>query len=247
MPATRFDVLTIFPDMFDSVLAGSLLGKARARGVVTVNVHNLRNWAQGPHHITDDYAYGGGPGMVMKPEPIVEAVEHLRSSDSWVILLAPQGRPLTQPVVRELVARPHLMLICGRYEGVDERVRQLVVNDEISLGDYILSGGEIAAMALIDAVSRYIPGVLGSEESLDEESHAAGLLEYPQYTRPEVYQGLQVPEVLLSGHHARIRDWRRAQSLRRTMVRRPDLLGEDRLSVEDRNLLARTPVEPGGL
>ena len=237
MAQIRFDVLTIFPEIFGQVLDASLLGKARRRGLVDVQVHDLRGWADEPHHTTDDYPYGGGPGMVMKPEPIVAAVEAVRGTDGWVVLLTPQGTRLDQAGARRLAQRPHLVLICGRYEGVDERVRELVVDEEISVGDYVLGGGEIPAMALIDATSRLVPGVVGCGASLGDESHAAGLLEYPHYTRPEVFRGLRVPEILLSGHHERIARWRRAQALRRSLGRRPDLLRPEQLSEADRRLL----------
>ena len=236
-PAIRFDVLTIFPQMFGDPLAASLLGRARERGLVSVDVHDLRAWAADKHRTTDDYSYGGGPGMVMKAEPIVDAVAALRGPHGWAVLLSPQGSLFTQQAARRLAARPHVILICGRYEGVDERVRMLAVDEEISVGDYVLSGGEIAALAVIDATARLVPGVIGSEASLSEESHAHGLLEYPQYTRPEVVRGLPVPPPLLSGHHARIERWRRAQSIRRTLDLRPDMLCVSDLVDADRALL----------
>ena len=240
-PIWRVDVITIFPESFAGFLDVSLLGKARAAGTVDVRVHNLRDWADPPHRVTDDYAYGGGPGMVLKAEPIVAAVEDLGGPDTWVGLLTPQGRPLRQAGVAALAARPHLILICGRYEGVDERVRTLVVDEEISVGDYVLSGGEVAAMVVIDAAARLVPGVVGDADSLVGESHAGGRLSHPQFTRPEEFRGLRVPEVLLSGHHARVEQWRRAQALHRTQRRRPDLLDSCAPSDEDRALMEEFP------
>ena len=240
-PVWRVDVITTFPESFAGFLDVSLLGKARAAGIIDVRVHNLRDWADPPHRVTDDYAYGGGPGMVLKAEPIVAAVEDLRGADGWVCLLTPQGRPLTQQGVAELAARPHLVLICGRYEGVDERVRPLVVDEEISVGDYVLSGGEVAAMVVIDAAARLAPGVVGDAASLVGESHADGRLSHPQFTRPEEFRGLRVPSVLLSGHHQRVERWRRAQALHRTQRRRPDLLGGEALSAEECRLMDEIP------
>ena len=240
--AWRVDVITTFPETFDGFLDVSLLGKARAAGIVEVQVHNLRTWADPPHRVTDDYAYGGGPGMVLKAEPIVAAVEDLRGADSRVVLLTPQGRPLTQPTVSELAARPHVILICGRYEGVDERVRTLVVDEEISVGDYVLSGGEVAAMVVIDAAARLVPGVVGDAGSLVGESHAEGRLSHPQFTRPEEFRGLRAPAVLLSGHHARVERWRRAQALHRTKRRRPDLLERRALTDEERQAMEEFPA-----
>ena len=240
--AWRVDVITTFPESFEGFLEVSLLGKARAAGTIEVGVHNLRDWADPPHRVTDDYAYGGGPGMVLKPEPIIAAVEDLRGADGWVALLTPQGRPLTQPRAAALAARPHLVLICGRYEGVDERVRTLVVDEEISVGDYVLSGGEVAAMVVIDAAARLVPGVVGDADSLVGESHADGRLSHPQFTRPEEFRDRRVPSVLLSGHHERVERWRRAQALHRTQRRRPDLLEGRALSVEERQLMDEFPA-----
>ena len=234
----RVDVVTIFPGMIEPLLAQSLLGKARERGLIDVQVHDLRRWADPPHRQVDDYAYGGGPGMLMKPEPIVRAVEELRTEASWTVLLSPQAQPLTQPAVRRLAERQHLILVCGRYEGVDDRVRDLVIDEEISIGDYIVAGGEVPALVLIEATSRLIPGVVGCDDSVRDESHAAGLLEYPQYTRPEEFRGRRVPATLLSGDHGRVADWRRAHALRRTLDRRPDLLSEPDLTEAQRRLLA---------
>lgn len=240
-PVWRVDVLTTFPESFAGFLDVSLLGKARAAGFIDIRVHDLRDWAAPPHRITDDYAYGGGPGMVLKAEPIIAAVGDLRGADGWVGLLTPQGRPLTQPGVAELAGRPHLVLICGRYEGVDERVGRLVVDEEISVGDYVLGGGEVAAMVVIDATARLVPGVVGDADSLVGESHADGRLSHPQFTRPEEFRGQRVPSVLLSGHHQRIERWRRAQALHRTQRRRPDLLRSRPLTDDERRVMEEFP------
>lgn len=237
----RFDVLTLFPEMFGGPLQASLLGRAIDAGLIQVHIHNIRDYAEDRHQVVDDYTYGGGPGMLMKPEPLVKAVEEVTALDSpagRVILLTPQGRLLNHDVAVELAREPRLILVCGHYEGVDERVREHLVDDEISIGDYVLSGGELPALVVIEAVARRLPGVLGSETSLAEDSHAQGLLEYPQYTRPAEFRGWTVPEVLLSGHHAQIAEWRRRQSVLRTARRRPDLLARAALSEEERRLAA---------
>lgn len=237
----RIDILTLFPGMFRGPFDESIVGRARSAGKLALHLHDIRAYAEGKHKVTDDYPFGGGPGMVMKPQPIFDglaAVQAEAPEPGRVILLTPQGRTLTQPVVRELAALPRLILICGHYEGVDERVREEVVEDEISIGDYVVSGGEIAAIVLVDAVAREVPGVVGSEESLVEESHGAGLLEYPHYTRPADFRGMQVPAILLSGHHGEIARWRRRQSLLRTAQRRPDLLDRAELTAAERAWLA---------
>ena len=240
----RFDVLTIFPDMFGSVFGAGVVGRAQERGLIEVHVHDLRAWAIDDRGTTDDYPYGGGPGMVMKPEPIVLAVEELRGDSGWAVLLTPQGVRLDDAAARALAARDHLILVSGRYEGVDERVSEMVIDAEVSIGDYVLSGGEIPAMVLIDAVARLLPGVVGHPESVAADSHTAGLLSTPQYTRPDEFHGSRVPEILLSGHHEQVRRWRRAQSLRRTLDRRPDLLGEEQLTAADRELLDEFELAP---
>ena len=221
------EVLTLFPELFPCFTNASLIKRAIERGLVTVNTHNFREFAYDRHHTVDDYTFGGGSGMILKPEPIFEAVEALKSTigkaDLPVILLSPQGRLFSQAVAQELSQFERLILLCGRYEGIDERVLEHLVTDEISIGDYVLSGGELPAMVLIEAVTRLVPGVLGSAESVADESYSAGLLEYPQYTRPAVYRDWAVPEVLLSGNHAAIAEWRREQALARTRQRRPDL------------------------
>lgn len=241
----RIDILTLFPQMFQGPFSESIFRRAVNRGLVRVNIHNMREYTHDRHHTVDDYSYGGGTGMVMKVEPLFEAVESIKSQaypegrDIPVILLTPQGRLFSQKIARELSQQECLLLICGRYEGVDDRVREHLVTDEISIGDYVLSGGELPAMVIADAVVRMIPGVLGSMESILEDSHATGLLEYPQYTRPEVYRGWSVPEVLLSGNHARIANWRREQSIMRTLERRPDLLESAELKENEREMLER--------
>jgi tRNA (guanine37-N1)-methyltransferase len=235
----RIDVLTLFPEMLAGVFDHSIIGRAREAGSLIVELHNPRDYTEDRHHVVDDYTFGGGPGMVMKPDPLfdcVDAVRAMAEPPGRAVLLTPQGRLLNHDVVEELAAEQRLILICGHYEGVDERVREFLVDDEISIGDYVLSGGEPAAVVVVDAVARHQPGVLGSEQSLEEESHARGLLEYPQYTRPAEYRGMAVPEVLLSGHHAEIAKWRRRQSIIRTARRRPDLLARAELSPEERQL-----------
>ena len=241
----QFHVVTIFPELFASPLSVSLLKKAQDRGLVTCHVHNLRDYTADKHRSTDDAPYGGGPGMVMKPEPIFAALEALgrRLEQPKRLLLSPQGTPLTQQKVGQLAAEQTVVLVCGRYEGIDERVRT-VVDEEVSIGDYVLSGGEIAALVVIDAVARLVPGVVGRQESTQDESFSTGLLEYPQYTRPEEFRGLRVPEVLLSGHHADIARWRRRQALLRTRERRPGLLDTAPLSLEEERWLAKQGLSP---
>jgi tRNA (guanine37-N1)-methyltransferase len=226
----HIDILTLFPEMFQGPFNFSILKRAIDHGLVSINIHNIRDYTHDKHRTVDDYAYGGGAGMILKPEPIFEAVESIKSGikpeigELPVILLTPQGRLFSQQIAQELSTYSHLILICGRYEGVDERVREHLVTDEISIGDYVLSGGELAAMVVVDAVVRLLPGVLGSEASLVDDSHVDRLLEYPQYTRPVEYRGWSVPEVLLSGNHAQIAKWRREQAIQRTSERRPELL-----------------------
>jgi len=242
----RIDILTLFPQMFDSPFGIGIFKRAIDRNLVRVNIHNIRDHTHDKHHTVDDYPYGGGAGMVLKPEPIFEAVESIKSGISQedgvlpVILLTPQGRLFSQQIAVELSRYSHVVLICGHYEGVDERVREHLVTDEISIGDYVLSGGELAAMVVVDAVVRLLPGVLGSEASPLDDSHATGLLEYPQYTRPVVYRGWSVPDVLLSGNHAQIAKWRREQAILRTLKRRPELLDEAKLCLEERQLVSKS-------
>lgn len=238
----QIDVLTLFPEMFPGYLNVSILQRAQAAGRVLIHLHNIRDYAAGKHRVTDEPPFGGGGGMVLKPEPIFAAVKAVLGGQKAeggrqnhpIILLSPQGRPFTQQVAQELAGQERLLLICGRYEGVDERVRQHLVTDEISIGDYVLTGGELAAMVVVDAVTRLLPGVLGAENAAETDSHATGLLEGPHYTRPADFRGWDVPEILRSGHAANIQRWRREQSLRRTWQRRPDLLSTAVLTEEDK-------------
>lgn len=248
----RFDVFTLFPGIFSGPLDESILKRARERGLIEVHLHDIRDWATDRHRTVDDYPYGGGAGMVMMAPPVVESVEAVLGdalSTTPIILFSPSGEVLTQRIAAELAQLPRLAMICGRYEGIDERVRMLLRTRDISIGDYVLTGGELAAAVLIDAVARLVPGVIDAK-SLGEESHASGLLEYPHYTRPPEYRGLTVPDVLLSGHHARIAEWRRQQSLCRTKARRPDLLARVELSPRDQRLLEECPDDdepPSGM
>ena len=239
----RIDILTLFPDMFSGPFDESIVKRAIDNDIVNIVFHNLREWGLGKHKIVDDYPFGGGAGMVMKPEPIFEAVEAIRAqgsdSSAPVILLTPQGRLFNQKIAAELAKNSRLILICGHYEGVDERVREHLATDEISIGDYVLTGGELAAMVVVDAVVRQLPGALGSDDSAGDESHAAGLLEYPQYTRPQSYRGWEVPQVLISGNHAQITKWRREQSILRTFAKRPELLDKANLSAQERKLVVK--------
>ena len=219
----KIDVVTLFPEFFDSPLRVSLLGRAIDNGVLDVKTHDLRRWGLGPHRSVDDTPYGGGAGMVMRPEPLFDAVDSLREPASHVVLLSPRGNPFGQKRAQELATLKHLVLLCGRYEGVDERVAQHAADEELSIGDYVLAGGEVASLVVIEAVSRLVPGVVGNAESLQSESHSQGQLEYPQYTRPSQYRGHVVPEVLLSGDHGAIETWRAQQSEELTRERRPDL------------------------
>ena len=236
-----FDVLTLFPLMFDSPLSASILKRAIEAGLIEVNVHDIRDFAKGKHKQADDRPYGGGSGMVMMPQPIADALKAIPDAGEHekrrVILLSPQGRTFDQAYAEELAEFDRLVFICGHYEGIDERIRDLYVDEELSIGDYVLTGGELGAMVVIDAVSRLMPGVVGDPGSLIEESFSDGLLEYPQYTRPEVFEGRRVPEVLLSGHHENIRRWRKSQRIKRTALRRPDLLADEQFTREERELV----------
>jgi len=234
----RIDVVTLFPGMVEPVLAASMLGRARARGLVDIRVVDLRDYAEGKRRVTDDYQFGGGGGMVLKPEPLFAAVEALRTPGARVVLLDPRGRTFTQPVAAELARETHVILLAGRYEGVDERVGELC-DDAISIGDYVLTGGELPALVVTDAVARLLPGVLGAEGAAERESFASGLLEPPQYTRPEEFRGARVPPVLLSGDHARIARWRRVQALWRTWRTRPELLDGAGLTPEEWTIVER--------
>jgi tRNA (guanine37-N1)-methyltransferase len=242
-----FELLTLFPALCDSPFADSILGKAVDKGLIDISAHNLRDWAEGRHQITDDSPYGGGDGMVLKPEPVARALDELRSRGPRprVLLMTPQGVPFKQHHAQQLAKEERLVFVCGRYEGFDERIRTLV-DDEFSLGDFVLTGGELAAMVMIDAVARLVPGVLGSSGSAVSDSHADGLLEHPHYTRPAKFRDMVVPEVLLSGNHAAIDRWRRREQLRRTLQRRPDLLNKAELSEQDRCWLEELRQELNG-
>jgi tRNA (guanine37-N1)-methyltransferase len=243
----QFEVFTLLPEVFSPYLESSILQRARQRGLIDVRVHNIRDYTHDRHHMTDNTPYGGGGGMVMKPEPVFEAVEsvlglpsnHPQPVTIPVILLTPQGRVFTQRVAEELAHHERIALLCGRYEGVDERIREHLVTDEISVGDYVLTGGELPALIIIDAISRLIPGVLGDPTGAEDDSHSMGLLEYPHYTRPPEFRGWKVPDVLLSGDHAKIDKWRREQALVRTFTRRPDILEKAELSKEDQKTIER--------
>ncbi len=243
----RIDILTIFPGLFASPFEESIIRKARDRGLLDLRVHDLRSWTQDRHRVTDDYPYGGGAGMVMKPEPIFAAVEELRAASpgASTVLLSPQGRVWNQALVREFGGRPGLILVCGRYEGVDERVREALVDEEVSIGDFVLTGGEVAAMVVVETLARQVPGVVGQAASVEQDSFYAGILDHPHYTRPEVFRGMAVPEVLLSGNHANIERWRRREALRQTLRKRPDLLAGAALDEEDRRTLAEIAAEEG--
>ncbi len=236
-----FDVLTLFPGMFSSPLQESILGRAIKQELLQVRTHNLRDWAEGKHLSTDDAPYGGGDGMVMKPEPIARAIADLKrkSLGTKVLMMSPQGVPFRQQHARSLAAESGLIFLCGRYAGFDERVREALVDAEFSIGDFVLTGGELPAMVMIDAISRHLPGVLGSSDSAENDSFGDGLLESPQYTRPAVFNGMAVPEILLSGDHGKVASWRREQQLLRTLQRRPDLLESVTLSAEDKKILER--------
>jgi len=238
----RIDILTLFPDMFAGPFDESIIKRAIDGHLVEIILHNLRDYGLGKHRMVDDCPHGGGSGMVMMPEPLFAAVEDIKQDQEFpVVLLTPQGRVLDQKIATEMAALPRFLLICGHYEGVDERVREHLVTDEISIGDYVLTGGELPAMVIVDAVVRQLPGALGSDESAQEDSHANGLLEYPQYTRPRKFCDWEVPEILLSGNHAEIAKWRRRQSILRTLERRPELLQKADLTDEERQILKKSP------
>ncbi len=244
----QFEVFTLLPEVFPSYLETSIIKRARERGLIDVRVHNIRDYTHDKHHVTDDTPYGGGGGMVMKPEPVFEAIETVLgliadptqpkpAPNIPIILLTPQGRVFNQSIAQELSQHPQIVLLCGRYEGIDERIREHLVTDEISIGDYVLTGGELPALILIDAISRFLPDVLGDPTGAQDDSHAMGLLEYPHYTRPPEFRGWKIPDVLLSGAHAKIDKWRREQALLRTFKRRPDMLEKAELTKEDRKFI----------
>ncbi len=244
----RFDIFSLFPEVFPSYLNTSILKRAQEAQILEVHTYNIRDWATDRHHTTDDTPYGGGGGMVMKPEPVFSAVESILGAPPIcpVILLSPQGRLFTQKIAFELAEIDHLALLCGRYESVDERIREHLVTDSISVGDYVLTGGELPALILVDAITRLLPGVLGDPDAPHDDSHATGLLEYPHYTRPPEFRGWDVPEMLLSGNHAEIDRWRREESLRRTLIHRPDLLAKAVLSRQDLAFLSSLGYSPEG-
>jgi tRNA (guanine37-N1)-methyltransferase len=236
----KFDVVTIFPRMIEAGLAEGVVGRGVEKGLVDVRVHDLRVFTSDRHRTVDDVPYGGGPGMVMKVEPFVRALDAIRAergAPGAVVLLSPQGRRFDQGEARRLSELGHVVLLCGRYEGIDERVRELVATEELSIGDFVVSGGETPALVVIDAVSRLVPGVVGDRESVEQDSFAQGILDHPHYTRPAEFEGRRVPDVLLSGHHAEVRRWRMTQALRRTLERRPDLIDEDALTREQQDVL----------
>ena len=236
----KFDIVTIFPRMIDAGLEEGVVGRARERGLLDIAVHNLRDFTTDRHHVVDDVPFGGGPGMVMKPEPLFAAMDAIvarRGQPGAVLLLTPAGRPFSQREAKRFAALGHVVVLCGRYEGIDERVRERWATDEVSIGDYVLSGGELPALVIIDAVSRLVPGVVGDEQSVEGDSFERGLLDYPHYTRPADFAGMRVPEVLTSGHHGEIRRWRRQQALKRTFERRPDLVETAVLDDEERGWL----------
>jgi len=240
----KIDILTLFPEIFEAFFATSIIGRATSLERVALQAVNFRDYSKNKHHKVDDYPYGGGQGMLLTPEPIFDAVADIaKDAKSRVILLCPQGERFTQKKAEELANDEHLIFICGHYEGFDERIREHLVTDELSLGDFVLTGGETAAMVMIDAVVRLLPGALSKASSHEDDSFSSGLLEFPQYTRPEDFRGMKVPEILLSGHHAKIGQWRREQSLKRTLERRPDLLEVAELSEADLKILARLKKE----
>jgi len=235
----RFDVITLFPQIVVSPLGESILKRAQLAGLIKIDIHNLRNYAEGRHQVTDDTPFGGGAGMVMKVEPIAKAVEQLKQpAGTRVILMSPQGALFNHTIAEQLSSCDHIILICGRYEGVDERV-QFFIDEELSIGDYILTGGELAALVVIDAVSRFVPGVVGEPSSVFEDTFSCSLLKYPQYTKPRSFRELDVPEILLSGDHEKIRKWRRMEALKKTAQKRPDLLDAATLTEEDKNILQK--------
>lgn len=234
----KIDYLTLFPEMFEGVLNHSILKRAQDKGIINVNTINFRDYAVNKHNQVDDYPFGGGQGMVLKPEPVFNAMKDIQHNDETrVILMCPQGRPFTQKIAQELSSTEHIVFICGHYEGYDERIREHLVTDEISMGDYVLTGGELPAMTMTDAIVRLIPGVLGNQQSHQDDSFSDGLLEFPQYTRPREFQGMTVPDVLLSGNHAHIEKWRYKQKLIRTYLKRPDLLMAYPLSEQDKEII----------
>ncbi|MFW6380941.1 MAG: tRNA (guanosine(37)-N1)-methyltransferase TrmD [Bacillota bacterium] len=244
-----FDILSLFPGMFEGPFSESIIGRARREGLLDIDIIDIRDYTRDKHNTADDYPYGGGAGMVLKIEPIYRALQHLkkkRDRETPVILLTPQGRPLTQELVKDYSCLDGLTLICGHYEGVDERIREHLITEEVSIGDFVLTGGELPAMVLVDSIARLVPGVLGDEDSVRQDSFYNGLLEYPHYTRPREFKGMKVPDILLSGDHGRVDRWRQKQSLKRTWLRRPDLLKNRQLTPEQKQLLAEIKGETNG-
>lgn len=234
----KIDILTLFPDFFKSLYTWSIIGRAYEEGIIQINCVNIRDFSKDKHNRVDDYPFGGGSGMVMKPEPIFDAIQSVKGLNTRVIYMSPQGKVFNQELAIELSKEDHLVLLCGHYEGIDNRIVEHYIDDEISIGDYVLTGGEIPAMVIIDAITRLLPGVLSSDESYVNDSHYNGLLEYPQYTRPRVFNGHSVPDILLSGHHEKIETWRRVESLKATLLKRPDLLDKRKLTKEEIEILS---------
>lgn len=242
----KFDVLTLFPDMFSAVLGDSIIARAAQKGLLEMNFINIRDFSKNKHKKTDDYPYSGGGGMLMTPQPIYDAYQSIVKDldyKPYTIYMSPQGKVFDQKTAVELSSYKHIVILCGHYEGVDQRIIDMLVDCEMSVGDFVLTGGEIPAMAVIDAVSRMIPGVLSSQSSYENESHFSGLLEYPQYTRPEEFMGRKIPEVLISGHHAKIEEWKRAEAIKNTLKKRPDMLKTAELSLEERNFLEKLKIK----
>lgn len=235
----RIDILTLFPEFFNTLCNWSIIGRAYEEGIIQINSINIRDFSKDKHKRVDDYPFGGGAGMVMKPEPIYDAIQSVKKSNTRTIYLSPQGKVFNQEIANELSKEEHIILLCGHYEGIDNRIIEHYIDEEISIGDYVLTGGEIPAMVVIDAVTRLLPGVLSSEESFIEESHFNGLLEYPQYTRPREFNGYKVPDILLSGHHKKIETWRKIESLKATFKKRPDLLKKINLTIEEIEILSQ--------
>lgn len=235
----KIDVLTLFPEMFNEIVSGSIIGRAYKKNLFMFNTVNIRDFSENKHRKVDDYPFGGGPGMVMKPEPLFKAIQSVINDSSKVIYLSPKGKTYNQTLAKELSKEKHLVFICGHYEGIDDRIIENYIDEEISIGDYVLTGGEIPAMVIIDSIVRLLPNVLGSQESYVDESHYNGLLEYPQYTRPRVFNNMEVPNVLLSGNHKNIEEWRKYQSLKLTYERRPDLINKDNLSKNEKEMLVK--------
>lgn len=233
----KIDILTLFPDFFSNLSSWSIIGRAIGEGIIDINYIDIRSFSKNKHRKVDDYPFGGGPGMVMTPQPLFDAINSVKSNSSRIIYLSPQGKKLNQKLVNELSSEDHLVLLCGHYEGIDNRIIDNYIDEEISIGDYVLTGGEIPAMVLMDSIIRLLPGVLSSEESYSDESHFDGLLEHPQYTRPREFQGLKVPEILLSGNHEKIKEWRYYESLKATFLKRPEILEKLELSEKDRKFI----------